>query len=210
MSGVTLRKIASSILGFVLAPLVALKNGLSRVDGFEFNKLAASVLIAGLAAVIIGKIGGALYHPEIPETRGYQIEVAEETPGGAVKEKEVIKIGQLMAAASAERGQKVAKKCLACHTFDKGGANKVGPNLWGVLGNQMAQNAGFAYSPALSGMSQGWDYNNLYAFLNNPKKFMKGTKMAFVGLRKPQDIADMIAYMHQQSDTQYPLPPVEE
>ncbi len=158
---------------------------------------------------MIGKIGGALYHPEISETRGYQIEVAEETPGGTVKEEVVIKIGQLMAAASAERGKNVAKKCLACHTFDEGGANKVGPNLWGVLGNQMAQNADFAYSNAMASMNVGWDYDNLYAFLNNPKKFMKGTKMAFVGLRKPKDIADMIAYMRQQGGTQYPLPPVE-
>ena len=101
------------------------------MDGFELNKIAASVLIAGLAALVIGKIGGALYHPEISEQRGYQIEVAEDISGGvAEEEKEEIKLGQLMAAASAERGEKVAKKCLACHTFEKGGVNKVGMSTW--------------------------------------------------------------------------------
>ncbi len=178
----------------------------------ELNKVAAGVLVAGIAAMAIGMGADAIYKPVTnPEKRGFSVEVAEANAAGASKStEEVIDIAVLMAAATPEKGKKVFKKCAACHTTDNGGKNKVGPNLWRILGNSKASNANFGYSKALQEKGGVWDYETLFGFLKSPKKYLPGTKMAFVGLKKPKDRANLIAFLREQSDDKYPLPELPE
>jgi cytochrome c len=120
-----------------------------------------------------------------------------------------LSLGALLAAGDAAKGEKVAKKCVACHTFEKDGANKVGPNLFGVLGRNIATKDGFAYSPAMTGYAGTagtWKYENITSYLRKPKKVVPKTKMAFAGLKKDKDLANMIAYLRQHSDNPPPLP----
>lgn len=182
------------------------------MSGIELNKIAASILIAGLVMMITGKIASTLYHPTEALTRGYSVDesaMVTDTAGGAgddSAEPVTIDIRPLLASADAASGQTVAKKCLACHTFDKGGIDKVGPNLWGIIGASVAHSDSFNYSGAMKDYGGTWDYNRLATYLYDPKKAVKGTKMAFAGLRKEKDIADLLAYLRQQSDNPIPLP----
>lgn len=182
------------------------------MSGFELNKIAASIFLAGLIAMVVGKVTDILYKPVITaEKRGYQIEVVEgESDNLTVKEEEIIKIGQLMKNADAEAGKKSSIKCVACHTFDKGGANKIGPNLWETVNAKKGHIEGFSYSTALTNMGGNWSYENLYNFLSSPRKYMPGTKMSFIGIRKSEEIADIIAFLRSLSDSPQPLPPVED
>lgn len=167
------------------------------MSGFELNKIAASVLLAGLITLIVGIVANALYKPELkPATRGYSVAVSEESPAGAEPAPEIkIDIAALMKAANAEAGKEVVKKCVACHTFEKGGANKVGPHLWDVVGKDKGKAEGYKYSTALVAAGGKWDEESLFHFLNKPSKFIPGTKMTFAGLTKPEDIANVIAYL---------------
>lgn len=178
------------------------------MNGYELNKIAGAILLAGVLAMTAATISNIVYHDEPLEKRGYQIEgAAEEAGAGAVQEEaEPIDLATLLAAASADKGKKVAKKCLACHSFDAGGPNKVGPALHGILGDSVARNGDFVYSKAFTALEGGWGYDNLYDFLKNPKKYAPGTKMAFVGVRKPEQLADLLLYIRQQGSSQYPLP----
>lgn len=183
------------------------------MSGLEFNKVAAGVLISGLVALAIGKVGDALYRPdENIKTRGYAVEVAEapaETAGESA-ENEVaeaeVDIAALLAAADPTNGEKLTKKCTACHDFSKGGKNKVGPALWDVIGAAKGHHADFSYSPALLEKGGEWTYENMNAFLTKPKDYIPGTKMAFAGLKKAEDRADLIAYLRTLSDNPKPLP----
>lgn len=183
------------------------------MDSFEFNKIAAGILVAGLAAIVIGKVGDALYRPDTAvETRGYQIEVADggtsligDARAEEVKE-ETVDIAALMAAADPEKGKKVLKKCTACHSFDKGGKNKVGPALWDIVDRPKASHEGFSYSDSMAAKGGNWDYDSLFAFLENPKKYVPKTKMAFAGVKKPEDRANLIALLRTFSDNPKPLP----
>jgi cytochrome c len=176
----------------------------------EKNKIVASILFAGLIAMLSGTFAKIIYgtagHPKEVE-RGYSIEVVESVSGG--EQKEEINILELIASASAEDGKKVAKKCLACHVFEKGGANKVGPALYGILGDSYAHKKDYQYSKAFQELSGSWNYENMWAFINKPSAYVSGTKMAFAGINKPQQKADLIAYLRTMSDSPIPLPKVE-
>lgn len=178
------------------------------MDTLELNKIAFGVLGAGLLLMLINEVGNAVVHPEQLEKSVLAIDTgAVEGTGTADKEEEVgPSLAELMPEADPAKGEKVAKKCAACHTFDKGGANKIGPNLYGVLGRAKAAHEGFGYSSALAELGGDWGYTELSEFIANPKGFAKGTKMAFAGIRKPEDRADLLAYMRQQSDSPLPLP----
>lgn len=148
------------------------------------------------------------FHPKKPEVSGYQIEVPE-TATAAVKEEEAeLPIATLLASADAAAGEKVAKRCSSCHSFDEGGANKVGPALWDIVNRDMGAAAGFGYSGALTeyGAGKKWTYEELNGFLKKPKDYIKGTSMGFAGLKKPADRANIIAYMRAQSGNPAPLP----
>lgn len=180
------------------------------MGGMEFNKIFAAILLAGIIACFGGFIGRFLVHaPELPEDQfAYNVE-AMEAPGagGAAKAAVAEPILAMLAAADVSKGEKVAKACAACHTFNQGGANGVGPNLYNVIGGPKDHVAGFAYSGAL--LEQGgntWTYAELNKFLWKPKAYAPGTKMSFVGIKKPEDRAALIAYLRTLAPAPKALP----
>jgi len=167
----------------------------------RFNAIAGWVLFAGIVALGASIVTGEVFHQERPEAMGYPIEgVVVEGEGAAVDKPMDFSV------ADAARGETVFKKCAACHTADKGAANQLGPNLWGVIGEPIGKGHGYAFSAALAGKGGTWDFNNLSEWLANPKKFAPGTKMTFAGLGKPEDRADVIAFLNAHSDAPKPLP----
>lgn len=178
------------------------------MKNLETNKIVSAILLAGLIALASGKIADFLYRPttEVAK-RGFQIEVTEEAkPGEAPKEEEKVDIAALLAAANADNGAAVFKKCTACHSADKGTGNKVGPNLYGVLGAPKAAHADYAYSAALKGKGGNWGYAEIFEFLKKPGAYVPGTKMTFMGLGKSTEIADVVAYLRKQHDSAPALP----
>jgi cytochrome c len=183
------------------------------MNSFELNKVAAAILLAGIVALSVSLAVNGLYggdethHGEAPK-RGYQIEVAEEaTGGGAVEEKKPVDIAAFFAGASVEKGESLTKACLACHSFEKGGANKVGPNLYGVVDSGHAHRSDYGYSNAMAATKDKiWDVQSLSEFLEKPKAYLPGTKMAYPGMKKPEDRASLILYMHSLSDNPKSLP----
>jgi cytochrome c len=170
----------------------------------RFNTIAGWVLFAGIIALGASIVAGEAFHSERPETMGYPIEgVVEEGAGAAEAEKP---IEFYLASADAAKGEQVFKKCAACHNADKGGANQLGPNLWGVVGAPIGEGRGFAWSDALAKHGGSWDWHNLSEWLKSPKTFAPGTKMTFAGLSKPEDRADIIAFLNQHSDSPKPMP----
>jgi cytochrome c len=180
------------------------------MSGLELNKIAASILLAGLIAMIVGNIADILYRPlETPEKRGFQVDISAENPAGAAPAAAVpVDLGALLAAANADKGKETAKKCAACHTFAKGEPNKIGPNLYGIVGNKKGHAADFAYSPGMLNFAgdKTWSYGELYQFINHPQKHVPGTKMGFAGLDKPEDIANVISFLRTLSDSPTALP----
>jgi cytochrome c len=170
------------------------------------NTIAGWVLGAGIVALGATIVTGEMFKQERPEKMGYPIAGVEE-PGAAGAAAAEQPAAFYLATADAQAGEQVFKKCTACHVATKGGANGTGPDLWGVVGSGIAKRPdGFAYSPALSGKGGNWDWNNLFAWLKSPRDFAPGTKMTFAGLSKPEDRANVIAYLNKQSDSPLPLP----
>lgn len=178
------------------------------MDSFELNKIAGAVLGAGLLLMVINEVGNALVHPTAPESNVIGIEVAGNAaaPAAAKADEPAVPIATLLASADAGKGEKVFGKCKACHTFEKDGANKVGPALYGVLGRDIASVDGFSYSGALAELGGNWGFDEMNAFLENPKGFAKGTKMAFAGLKKDSDRANLILWLRDQADSPMALP----
>lgn len=164
----------------------------------KLNNAFAALLIAGIVAMMAGFVSSIVFHSEPLEQEAYPIAAAEggagaEVAGAAPAEAEPI--GDLMAAADVTQGEKLSKMCAACHTFDKGGANRVGPNLAGIVGAKHAHMPDFAYSDAMKASGGNWSVEELNKFLWNPKKTIPGTKMAFAGLKKPEDRAAVIKFL---------------
>ena len=167
------------------------------------NTINGWILFAGIVALCGSIVSGEVFKGERPEEMGYPIEgvVAEGEGGEAAKPIEFY-----LASADPAKGEQVFKKCTACHNADKGGANALGPNLWGVLGEPVGKGHGFPFSEALAGHGGTWDWNTLSEWLANPKKFAPGTKMTFAGLGNPEDRANVIAFLNAHSDAPKPLP----
>ncbi len=180
------------------------------MNSFEFNKIAGAVLGTLLAVMAIGVLGEALFTVEAPEQPGWAVAVAEKGEGAAKKEEEqVTPLPVRLASADAEAGANVAKKCHACHSFEAGGPNKVGPLLHGVVGRPIASHEGFSYSQAFKDKSSEdfkWTYEHLDNFLTNPREYIPGTAMTFAGIKDPQDRADVIAYLRTVTENPPPLP----
>lgn len=183
-------------------------------SSLESNKIAAAVLTAGVVAMFSGFIAELLYHPHVElEENSYVVAASEGGAQIAAPEEEVLDpIAPAMAEADAAAGETLAgRQCAACHTFDDGGANKVGPNLYGVLGRPIAAHEGFAYSDGLAAHSDDtWTYEHLNAFLHAPKDFAPGTKMTFRGFDKVSDRANVVAYLRTLAASPEPLPEVME
>ncbi len=181
------------------------------MSGLEVNKIIASIIFAVLVVTIIGHLGDLIIDTEHHDSKetAYKIDVDEETSGDevSIKKEEVIEpISLLLANASLENGEKLFKKCATCHNYEKGGANKVGPQLWNIINRPKANVEGFAYSKVLAEYGGDWGYEELAEFLYKPKKYMKGTKMNFAGLKKVNDRADIVMFLRAQSDNPAPLP----
>ena len=177
------------------------------MDALKFNKIAAAILCGVLLIMVFGKIADFLVHPNTTVSNSYPIEVADKAPEKS-KEDKVIKIEpilMLLAGANIEAGQKISKKCIACHGFESGGKNKVGPNLYNIVNKAQAK-SDFSYSKALSSLSGQWSYQELNKFLYKPKLYAKGTKMSYVGLSKVKDRANLIAWLRTKSVNPAPLP----
>ena len=167
------------------------------------NTINGWILFAGIVALGGSIVSGEVFKGERPEEMGYPIEgvVADGEGGEAEKPIEF-----WLASADPTKGEQVFKKCTACHNADKGGANALGPNLWGILGEPVGKGHGFPFSDALAGHGGTWDWNTLSEWLANPKKFAPGTKMTFAGLGNPEDRANVIAFLNAHSDSPLPLP----
>jgi cytochrome c len=185
------------------------------MDSFEFNKIAGAVLGTALGIMALSIISEMIYAQPESGKPGYVVAVAQPPAGGAAaggtaaSTGPVAPIAVLLASADVANGESVAKKCLACHTLLKDQPAKVGPNLWGVVGGPAAHMPSFKYSDAMlqeKAMGLTWTYENLDQFLAAPKMFIAGTAMGFAGLPKPEDRADVIAYLRTLADTPYPLP----
>ncbi|MEH6726214.1 MAG: cytochrome c family protein [Hyphomicrobiales bacterium] len=182
------------------------------MDSFEFNKIAGAILGTLLLVMGLGIIAESIFHGGEMETPGYVVDVPEdgaETQTAAAPTE--VPITVLLASATADAGETISKKCAACHTFDEGGANKVGPNLWNIVNATPASRDGFKYSSAMQeyGAVNVWVYENLNNFLAGPKKYIPGTSMGFVGLKKADERADMIAYLRSLSNAPAALPVAE-
>jgi cytochrome c len=180
------------------------------MSGLEGNKIAAAVLVAGIVALSASIVADMVVAPEELKQNAYQIEV---TDGGPVADAsstadadKVEPIEPYLAKASIEHGEQLAKVCSSCHSFEKGGAAKVGPNLWGIIGAKHAHMDGFSYSDAIKKFPGNWDYDQLNQFLRKPSQYLPGTKMGFAGYKKEQDRADVIDWLRTQSDNPPPLP----
>ncbi|MEZ0253490.1 MAG: c-type cytochrome [Methylobacteriaceae bacterium] len=180
------------------------------MDSFELNKVAGAVLGALLFAVGSGFVAELIYHPKPAGSAGYPLPEPEPKSGGAAAEAPKAEpIAVRLASADAEKGKGGTKACQACHSFEKGGPNKVGPDLWEIVEREKAHAAGFDYSAALKEKGGTWTYEDLDHFLESPKGYVKGTKMAFAGIGSPTDRANVIAYLRTLADSPKPLPAAE-
>ena len=168
----------------------------------RFNTIAGWVLFAGIIALGSSIVASEVFHGERPESMGYPIEGVE-TEGGEEVE---LPIACFAATADAAAGEQVFKKCAACHNADQGGANALGPGLYGVMGNPVAAHPGFAFSDALKSHGGTWDWETMSAWLASPKAFAPGTKMTFAGLSDPQDRANIIAFLNSRDNAPVPAP----
>ena len=179
------------------------------MDSFEINKIDAAVLMVALLVIGIGKLSDVIFHVEKPETPGYAVDVEEVTTvssstKASVEEK--IDIDALMAMGDLTHGEKIFKKCAACHSIVKGGKNNIGPALYNVVGRKTGVVSDYKYSKALAAYDNEWTVEELNGYLIIPAKWIKGTKMAFAGLRKEKDRASVIKYLNQNSDNPLQLP----
>ncbi len=166
------------------------------------NTIAGWVLGAGIVALGLSIVSGGIYSADVPETFGYAV---EEDTSGASEADAGPAMETLLASADEVKGEAVFKKCVACHTIEVGGANGIGPNLYSIMGRQLASVSGFAYSDSLKEVGGAWTWEQMDAWLKSPKKFASGTKMSFAGLSKPEDRANVLVYMNGQGSN-LPLP----
>ena len=187
------------------------------MDDLEWNKIFAAILVAGIIAMLSGFIADKVIHPEVPEESVINIDTSaivnpSNAPAKAKPEK-AEPVAPLMAEADPAKGEKLFRACAACHTPTKGGPNRVGPNLWDIVGRIRGANPDFAYSQVFETWEEEgktWNYGALNQYLWKPKKFAPGTKMNYIGMKKVQDRADMIAYLRSLSENPEPLPKVQE
>ena len=176
------------------------------MDSFEINKIVAAVLMVVLLVIGIGKVSDTIFHVEKPKTPGYVVDVDQVATASTEKVEEKIDITAFMAMGDVASGKKVFKKCVACHSINKDGANKIGPALYNVVGRQVGGVSNYKYSKALAEYKKTWTFDELNGFLIKPAKWIKGTKMAYAGLSSETDRASLIKYLNQNSDNPLPLP----
>ena len=171
------------------------------------NKIIASIILAVILILGINKITDIIFYVEKPEKSAYQV-ISVSTSAETTSTSSSIESGEIMAliaSANVADGKKVFKKCVACHSIDKGGKNKIGPALWGILGRQAGSISEYKYSKSMAAHGKPWSFEEMNGFLTNPKNWVKGTKMTFMGLKKETERAAVILYMNNNTDTPLPL-----
>jgi cytochrome c len=179
------------------------------MDSFELNKIIAAILMVALLVIGLGKIADGVFHVKKPKNPGYQVEKESQLTSGtsqAVEVVEKIDIGAFMTLGDVVSGEKIFKKCAACHSVNKGGKNKIGPALYNVVGRAVGGVEDYKYSKALASYGKEWSFEELNGFLLKPASYLKGTKMSYAGLRKEKDRASVIKYLNQSSDSPKQLP----
>jgi len=179
------------------------------MDSFELNKIIAAVLMVALLVIGLGKIADGVFHVKKPKNPGYKVEVEAQLTSGtseATEVEEKFDIAALMVLGDVASGEKIFKKCAACHSINKGGKNKIGPALYNVVGRMVGGLDGYKYSKALASYDKEWTFEELNGFLQKPATYLKGTKMSYAGLRKEKDRASIIKYLNQNSDSPKLLP----
>jgi len=179
------------------------------MDSFELNKIIAAVLMVALLVIGLGKIADGVFHVKKPKNPGYKVEVEAQltsVTSQATEVEEKFDIAALMVLGDVASGEKIFKKCAACHSINKGGKNKIGPALYNVVGRMVGGLDGYKYSKALASYDKEWTFEELNGFLQKPATYLKGTKMSYAGLRKEKDRASIIKYLNQNSDSPKLLP----
>jgi cytochrome c len=180
------------------------------MDSFELNKIIAAVLMTALIVIGIDKLEDSIFHVEKPKQSAYKVEGVEliSSTGSIAEKKEVVQldITEILALGDEAHGEKVFKKCSACHIIAKGGKNMIGPNLWSVIGRTAGSVSDYKYSKAMVAYGKEWTFEEMNSYLIKPQKYVKGTKMAFAGLRKEKDRASVILFMNSKSSSPKPLP----
>jgi cytochrome c len=181
------------------------------MDSFEWNKIAGGVLGTILFILVVRIVSGAIFEQEPPAKPGYVVPgVVEETAGAssAPVEEAIPDWGTVLATADAAHGHDISHKCEQCHDLSKGGPNKIGPNLWGIVNAPRGEGrGGFDFSAAMKAKGGTWTYDELFKFLKSPQGYIEGTKMSFAGLPLTKDRIDIIAYLRQDADSPAPIPP---
>ncbi len=182
------------------------------MDSFEINKIIASILLTALIIIGIGKLADILFYTEKPKVSAYKVEGlgevndSKENLTKTAKVVEAVDIKALLAMGDLAHGEKVFKKCSACHMIAADGKNKIGPNLWGVIGRTAGAIDDYKYSKAMKAYAKEWTFGEMNSYLIKPQAYIKGTKMAFAGLRKEKDRASVILYMNSKSSSPKVLP----
>ena len=180
------------------------------MDSFELNKVIAAVLMTALIVIGINKLGDSIFHVEKPKQSAYKVEGVELASSTAIKAspKEVVQLNikEILALGDTTHGEKVFKKCSACHMIASGGKNMIGPNLWSVIGRTAGSVSDYKYSKAMVAYGKEWTFEEMNSYLIKPQAYVKGTKMAFAGLRKEKDRASVILFMNSKSSSPKPLP----
>ncbi len=180
------------------------------MDSFEWNKIIGAVLGTAIFIFVVRLIAEKVYEPEHPAKPGYIVEGVVETPAGGAPAAPVAEVvpdfGTVLPTADVANGKTVAGKCEQCHDISKGGPNKIGPELWNVVGRPRATEAGFAYSGAMKGKGGSWTYEELFKFTHSPQAVVPGTKMSFPGLRSEKDRIDLLAFLRTQEDAPAAIP----
>jgi len=180
------------------------------MDSFELNKIIGAILLVALLVIGIGKVADLIFHVNKPEKSNYKVELdvqTAETKGDEEPvQREIVDIAALLSTGDLAHGEKVFKKCSACHSIKSGGGNKIGPALYNVVGRKVGVLDDYKYSKALAEYNKNWSFEELNGFLLKPKDWIKGTKMAYAGLRKEKDRASVILYLNKYSDSPLPLP----
>ena len=180
------------------------------MDSFELNKIIAAVLMTALIVIGINKIGDSIFYVEKPKQSAYKVEGVElvSSTGITADVKEVVQLNirEILALGDTAHGEKVFKKCSACHMIASGGKNMIGPNLWSVIGRTAGSVSDYKYSKAMVAYGKEWTFEEMNSYLIKPQAYVKGTKMAFAGLRKEKDRASVILFMNSKSSSPKPLP----
>src|SRR6185437_9789427 len=179
------------------------------MNSFELNKVLGAILGCCLITLALNIAAGSIFSPEKPAKPGFAIAAKEEAASGAksaAAQKPSEPIEVLLASASVDRGKQTARQCQACHTFEKGGPNRIGPNLWGIVDRPRASEAGFSYSDAMKKKGGKWTFDELNKFLIHPQGYIPGTHMTFAGLPRDAQRADVIDFLHTLADSPVPLP----